>query len=84
MKTAVALFALTILALPFAGRAFAKKYDEFQLKELREAREGRKQEKVQLQQEREDEAQKTQEREKQRVPPRHRLDAADAVESGTD
>ena len=55
MKTMMVALALALVALPTARPAFAKKYDEFQLKELRAERAQRKADKEAVERDEEEE-----------------------------
>ncbi|MBI3770472.1 MAG: hypothetical protein HY271_18535 [Deltaproteobacteria bacterium] len=85
MKTAVALVTLMLVAVPLAGRAFAKKHDEFELKELHEQREEHVEDKaVRKEEEREEDQEKTQARVHPKPHPQQRHGLADDAAGDSD
>jgi hypothetical protein len=86
MKVAVTLVALMLVAVPLAGRAFAKKHDEFEVKELRELRAEHQEDKILQQEERSEEHEKTQARAHPKPHPqqRHGVTSDDAGDSDAD
>jgi hypothetical protein len=87
MKRGVVLVAGMLMALPLAGRASAKKLDEFQRKELQELRQERRDTKAELQNEEREEQQDNFERTRARDQQRHHsgdLDDDDDLDFGGD
>ena len=77
MKRGVVLVGVLLMVLACAGRASAKKLDEFQKKELQEMRQERKDTKAELLDEQREEKQDALDRSRERGPQRHNADDLD-------